>query len=110
MAALNSCDGRLANFRDALLARVGNAVTHWKVYPFGSEGYRTAEVALGGVNTDDIFSKTMQAKSVPGLFLIGEVVDFTGHLGGYIFNGHVRPAILPVITFSCLTKRNWLFL
>ena len=53
--------------------------------PTGSEGYRTAEVTLGGVDTDALSSKTMEAKSVPGLYFIGEVVDVTGWLGGYNF-------------------------
>jgi len=53
--------------------------------PAGTEGYRTAEVTLGGVDTDDLSSSTMQAKQVPNLYFIGEVVDVTGHLGGYNF-------------------------
>ncbi len=58
---------------------------HWKIKPAGSEGYRTAEVTLGGVDTDELSSKTMQAKKVDGLYFIGEVVDVTGQLGGYNF-------------------------
>ncbi len=57
----------------------------WTVKPVGSEGYRTAEVTLGGVDTDELDSKTMAAKSTPGLYFIGEVVDVTGWLGGYNF-------------------------
>jgi predicted Rossmann fold flavoprotein len=57
----------------------------WKIKPSGTEGYRTAEVTLGGVDTDQISSKTMQVKSVDGLFYIGEAVDVTGWLGGYNF-------------------------
>ena len=53
--------------------------------PSGTEGYRKAEVTLGGVNTDGLSSKTMAAKTTPGLFFIGEVVDVTGHLGGLNF-------------------------
>ena len=53
--------------------------------PNGTEGYRTAEVTLGGVNCNDLSSKTMMARNVPGLFFIGEVVDVTGWLGGYNF-------------------------
>ena len=53
--------------------------------PVGSEGYRTAEVTLGGVDTRDLSSTTMQAEAVPGLYFIGEVVDVTGWLGGYNF-------------------------
>ncbi len=60
-------------------------VNGWEVTPDGTEGYRTAEVTLGGVNTEALSSKTMQTKTVPGLFFIGEAVDVTGHLGGYNF-------------------------
>jgi len=55
----------------------------WKVLPKGTEGYATAEVTAGGVDTDELSSKTMEAKKVPGLYFIGEVVDVTGELGGY---------------------------
>jgi len=57
----------------------------WKVEPSGTLGYNKAEVTLGGVDTDELSSKTMEAKSVPGLYMIGEVVDVTGHLGGFNF-------------------------
>ena len=57
----------------------------WNVTPSGTEGYRTAEVTLGGVDTNDVSSKTMEAKKVSGLFFIGEVLDVTGWLGGYNF-------------------------
>ena len=57
----------------------------WRMQPIDTEGYRTAEVTLGGVNTDELSSTTMESKLVPGLFFIGEVVDVTGHLGGYNF-------------------------
>jgi predicted Rossmann fold flavoprotein len=67
------------------LARVAEQVTNWQMRPVGSEGYRTAEVTLGGVDTDALDSKTMQSKIVPGLYFIGEVVDVTGWLGGYNF-------------------------
>jgi predicted flavoprotein YhiN len=60
-------------------------VNDWQVLPNGTEGYRTAEVTLGGVDTDDLSSKTMQARQIDGLYFIGEVVDVTGHLGGYNF-------------------------
>ena len=75
----------LADLSDAVLRRVAAAVNDWHVKPAGSEGYRTAEVTLGGVDTRDLESKTMEAKSVPGLYFIGEVVDVTGWLGGYNF-------------------------
>jgi predicted Rossmann fold flavoprotein len=62
------------------------AVFHeWSILPAGTEGYRTAEVTLGGVDTDYLSSKTMEVKHQPGLFFIGEVVDVTGHLGGFNF-------------------------
>jgi len=77
--------GRLADFSDSGLARLGATVNQWRVTPSGTEGYRTAEVTLGGVDTACLSSKTMQARHVPGLFFIGEVVDVTGHLGGYNF-------------------------
>ncbi len=57
----------------------------WEIMPAGTEGYRTAEVTLGGVDVDCLSSKTMEAKTQPGLFFIGEVVDVTGHLGGFNF-------------------------
>jgi len=75
----------LADFSDAVLRRVASAVNDWRVKPAGSEGYRTAEVTMGGVDTRDLESKTMEAKSVSGLYFIGEVVDVTGWLGGYNF-------------------------
>ena len=57
----------------------------WKVKPVGSEGYRTAEVTVGGIDTRDLDSRTMAAKAVPGLYFVGEAVDVTGWLGGYNF-------------------------
>lgn len=57
----------------------------WKIAPNGTEGYRTAEVTLGGVDTDELSSKTMEAKNIPGLYFIGEVMDVSGWLGGYNF-------------------------
>lgn len=75
----------LADMPDKELRRVEAAVNDWRIKPAGSEGYRTAEVTLGGVDTRDLDSKTMAAKAVPGLYFIGEVVDVTGWLGGYNF-------------------------
>ncbi|WP_082537328.1 MULTISPECIES: NAD(P)/FAD-dependent oxidoreductase [unclassified Aureimonas] len=75
----------LAEHSDKQLARVAAAVSDWRFRPAGSEGYRTAEVTLGGVDTRDLDGRTMQAKTVPGLFFVGEVVDVTGWLGGYNF-------------------------
>lgn len=66
-------------------ADLANALHQWKVQPNGTEGYRTAEVTLGGVDTTQLSSKTMEARDVPGLYFVGEVVDVTGWLGGYNF-------------------------
>jgi predicted flavoprotein YhiN len=68
-----------------VLRAIDTAVNQWTMKPVGSEGYRTAEVTLGGVDTRDLSSTTMQAVAVPGLYFIGEVVDVTGWLGGYNF-------------------------
>jgi predicted Rossmann fold flavoprotein len=76
---------RIADFSDKLLANVAAAVKQWRVRPNGSEGYRTAEVTLGGVDTSGLSSKTFESRSVPGLYFVGEVVDVTGHLGGFNF-------------------------
>jgi len=76
---------RIADFSDKLLAKVAADVKQWRVKPNGTEGYRTAEVTLGGVDTSGLSSKTFEAKSIPGLYFIGEVVDVTGHLGGFNF-------------------------
>ena len=77
--------GRLADLSDKKLKVIANAVNAWRVLPNGTEGYRTAEVTLGGVDTKELSSKTMEARNVPGLYFIGECVDVTGHLGGYNF-------------------------
>jgi predicted Rossmann fold flavoprotein len=76
---------RLADFSDKLLTQVAASVSQWRVRPNGTEGYRTAEVTLGGVDTTELSSKTFESRSVPGLHFIGEVVDVTGHLGGFNF-------------------------
>ncbi|MFO5768525.1 aminoacetone oxidase family FAD-binding enzyme, partial [Klebsiella pneumoniae] len=60
-------------------------LTAWRVQPNGTEGYRTAEVTLGGVDTNELSSRTMEARKAPGLYFIGEVMDVTGWLGGYNF-------------------------
>jgi len=77
--------GNLADQPDARLKALGAAVNQWVVKPVGSEGYRTAEVTLGGVDTRALNSRTMMAEAVPGLHFVGEVVDVTGWLGGYNF-------------------------
>jgi hypothetical protein len=75
----------LADCSDKFLRQVGQQLNNWTVKPSATEGYRTAEVTLGGVDTDAISSKTMEAKNQPGLYFTGEVLDVTGHLGGYNF-------------------------
>jgi predicted Rossmann fold flavoprotein len=77
--------GRLADQPNAALTRVGERINRWHVTPSGTEGYRTAEVTLGGVDVGELSARTMEAHAQPGLFFIGEVVDVTGHLGGYNF-------------------------
>ncbi|WP_184719652.1 NAD(P)/FAD-dependent oxidoreductase [Caulobacter sp.] len=77
--------GNIADCSDKVLNALAGAVNAWTFKPVGSEGYRTAEVTLGGVDTDALDSRTLEAKAVPGLFFIGEVVDVTGWLGGYNF-------------------------
>ena len=76
---------RLADMSDKSLINLTLMVKEWRVKPAGTEGYRTAEVTKGGVDTDALSSKTMEAKAVAGLYFIGEVVDVTGHLGGHNF-------------------------
>ncbi len=77
--------GNLADLNEARLKALAAAVNAWTVKPVGSEGYRTAEVTVGGVDTRALDSRTMMAKAVPGLYVIGEAVDVTGWLGGYNF-------------------------
>ena len=77
--------GNLADQPDARLRAAAQAVNGWRVKPVGSEGYRTAEVTLGGVDTAALDSRTLEAKVAPGLYFVGEVVDVTGWLGGYNF-------------------------
>ena len=77
--------GNLADLSDKVLRRLDQAVNAWAVKPVGTEGYRTAEVTLGGVDTAALDQQTMQAKAIPGLYFIGEAVDVTGWLGGYNF-------------------------
>ncbi|WP_229507761.1 NAD(P)/FAD-dependent oxidoreductase [Massilia sp. Dwa41.01b] len=78
-------DARLADMPDAKLRKLGDAINRWAIVPTGSEGYRKAEVTLGGVDTRALSQQTMMAKDVPGLYFIGETVDVTGWLGGYNF-------------------------
>ncbi|MDQ8038179.1 MAG: NAD(P)/FAD-dependent oxidoreductase [Pedobacter sp.] len=75
----------MAEIPDARLAEIAAHLNGWRLKPSGTEGYRTAEVTLGGVATDKISSKTMESQLQPGLYFIGEVLDVTGHLGGFNF-------------------------
>jgi predicted Rossmann fold flavoprotein len=79
------CNEIMADLSHAQCEIAGMAVNDWRVTPTGTEGYRTAEVTLGGVDTRELSSQTMQAVKHPGLFFIGEVVDVTGYLGGFNF-------------------------
>ena len=76
---------RLADMPDRELTNLALQVSAWHIRPAGTEGYRKAEVTRGGVDTDELSSKTMEARKVAGLYFIGEVVDVTGHLGGHNF-------------------------
>ena len=67
------------------MEQIAHFLHHWTIVPQGTEGYTKAEVTAGGIDTDELSSKTMEAKEVPGLYFIGEVVDVTGHLGGFNF-------------------------
>ncbi|MGE0667949.1 MAG: NAD(P)/FAD-dependent oxidoreductase [Sphingomonadales bacterium] len=77
--------GNIADLSDKRLRALEAAVNDWRIVPAGTEGYRTAEVTAGGIDTRDLDSRTMQARDVPGLYFIGEAVDVTGWLGGYNF-------------------------
>jgi len=88
--AIMICDdlkiaGKIADMSKKLIIKVADSINKWIIKPTGSEGYRTAEVTLGGVDTKELSSKTMMSKNNEGLYFIGEVVDVTGHLGGYNF-------------------------
>ena len=76
---------KIAECSKATLTTLVNHLSAWPILPSGTEGYRTAEVTLGGVDTTEVSSSTMESKRVPGLYFIGEVLDVTGHLGGYNF-------------------------
>ena len=78
-------DKPLAEWRTSQLEQLGRQLNQWSLKPSATEGYRTAEVTLGGVDTDYISSRTMETKHCPGLYFIGEVLDVTGHLGGFNF-------------------------
>lgn len=77
--------GKIAELSDKNLQKLADRIHKWQIIPSGTEGYRTAEVTLGGVSTSEVSSKTMEAKKQKGLYFIGEVIDVTGHLGGFNF-------------------------
>ena len=81
----NNVNGNICELSNKVLTSLSNSINSWAINPTGTEGYRTAEVTLGGIDTEEISSKTMMSNKHPGLFFIGEVVDVTGHLGGYNF-------------------------
>ena len=81
----DAADIALGDIANRRLEEIGAALADWRLRPSGTEGYRTAEVTLGGVDTAELSSKTMAAGRVPGLYFVGEVVDVTGHLGGFNF-------------------------
>lgn len=77
--------GKMSDMKDKSLGAFGDTLNRWQIAPAGTEGYAKAEVTMGGIDTACLSSQTMEAKSVPGLFVIGEAVDVTGWLGGYNF-------------------------
>ncbi|MGB0574850.1 MAG: NAD(P)/FAD-dependent oxidoreductase [Alphaproteobacteria bacterium] len=85
MTGWTDSNGRLADMPDKTLQRLADHINRWQVTPDGSQGLRTAEVTVGGVDTNELSSQTMEARNVPGLYFIGECVDVTGHLGGFNF-------------------------
>ena len=85
----------LKQYGPSELEAIANKLADCQVVPAGTEGYRTAEVTLGGVDTREVSSKTMESQKAPGLYFVGEVLDVTGHLGGFNFNGPGRRATRP---------------
>jgi len=80
-----AADGRIADMQDKELRRLGASLNQWTIVPDGTEGYRKAEVTLGGIDTRELSQQTMMVNKVPGLHFIGEAIDVTGWLGGYNF-------------------------
>ena len=85
LAADLDLSGNLADWSDARLQSLFDTLQNWTLRPSGSEGYRTAEVTLGGIATTEVSSKSMMSKRVHGLYFVGEAMDVTGWLGGYNF-------------------------
>jgi len=82
---LTQAELSLTEISDNMLRTVAGHLNNWVLKPAATEGYRTAEVTLGGIDTNELSSRTMESKQQPGLYCIGEVVDVTGHLGGFNF-------------------------
>lgn len=82
---LAAAEKAIGGWQDSALRQIAAHLNAWHLRPAATEGYRTAEVTLGGIDTDELSSKTMECKRQPGLYCIGEVVDVTGHLGGFNF-------------------------
>ena len=82
---LDQADTAIGNISDEKLELIASRLNGFDVKPSGTEGYRTAEVTLGGVDTTEVSSKTMESKKQKGLFFVGEILDVSGHLGGYNF-------------------------
>lgn len=85
LVMLSGHDGQMANLPDKKLIDIANIINNWTLTPNGTEGYRTAEVTLGGIDTSGISSQNFESKIVNSLYFIGEVLDVTGHLGGFNF-------------------------
>ena len=85
IAIWTDCDGNLAEISNKKIQILASNINRWRLKPDGSEGMRTAEVTIGGIDTAELSSKTMEVTNIPGLYFIGEAVDVTGHLGGFNF-------------------------
>jgi predicted Rossmann fold flavoprotein len=73
----------LCTYTEKELKHIAEQLHNWTITPEGTEGYKKAEITFGGIDTDELSSKTMEAKKVPGLYFAGEVIDVSGQLGGY---------------------------
>ncbi|MEM7763196.1 MAG: NAD(P)/FAD-dependent oxidoreductase [Pseudomonadota bacterium] len=91
---------RLADLADRMLSELGDRLNTWSIKPAATEGYRTAEVTLGGIDTNELSSQTMESQHQPGLYFIGEVVDVTGHLGGFNFQWAWSSAVAAATALS----------
>ncbi|AXI48825.1 aminoacetone oxidase family FAD-binding enzyme [Sulfitobacter sp. SK012] len=100
LATIHDLSGNLADWSDTRLTTLITALQDWQLTPSGTEGYRTAEVTLGGIDTDALSSKTMATKAHPNLYFIGEAVDVTGWLGGYNFQWAWSSAMVTALALS----------